>query len=243
MRKFLVIFTSLVVLCLAAAIVYTAVIYQPDEQLQGKLEDILLDELPGWEVKDMDLAESEEMQERVAQILNYTQAIYRTYRRGSTEVGVYVGYWAPKTMPVRQVNAHTPDVCWVLNGWSVEDRQFAVAYEAQGDSLRPAEVRQMEKQNHTLYVAYWHVIGDRTYVNRSVNIWNRMQPIQSLFRYGLHQQEAQFFIRISSNRPLDEIWDDAGFQQIIEPLKAMALQLPEPPADAPLAESSVAALN
>lgn len=227
MRKLLVIVTALVVFSVIGALTYTTLFYHPVERFQDKLDDVLVSELPGWEVKDLDLAESEEMQELVARILNYTQAIFRSYNRGDTEVGVYVGYWAPKMMPVRQVQAHTPDICWVHNGWEVADSQFARTFQAQGDPLRPAEVRQMEKQGHTMYVAYWHVIGDRTYVNRIVGTWDRFDPIKSFFRFGLHQQEEQFFIRISSNRPLDQIWNDPGFQAIIEPLKEMALSLPK----------------
>lgn len=228
MRKILAIIASVVVLCVGAALVYTTFFYNPKVHLKGELDEILLSELPGWTVENLDLADSEEMQERVAQILNYTQAIFRSYRRGDTQVGVYVGYWAPKTMPVRQVQAHTPDICWVRNGWGVGDSQFAVTFQAQGDPLRPAEVRQMQKQGHTMYVAYWHIIGERTYVNRVVGTWDRFDPIKSLFRFGLHQQEEQFFIRISSNRPLEQIWNDPDFQQIVEPLKEMALALPPP---------------
>lgn len=228
MRKLLVVVTALVVLSVFGALAYTTFFYHPVERFQDTLEETLISELPGWEVKDLDLAESEEMQERVAQILNYTQAIFRSYRQGDTEVGVYVGYWAPKMMPVRQVQAHTPDICWVRNGWEVADSQFAATFQAQGDTLRPAEVRQMEKQGHTMYVAYWHIIGDRTYVNRIIGTWDRLDPIKSFFRFGLHQQEEQFFIRVSSNRPLSQIWNDPGFQAIIEPLKEMALSLPQP---------------
>lgn len=228
MRKIIVILGLAVFACVACALVYTTYFYHPEVHLEGKLEEKLLSELPGWQVEDLDLAASEEMQERVAQILNYTQALFRSYTRGDVQVGVYIGYWAPKMMPVRQVQAHTPDICWVRNGWDVADSEFAVAFQSQGEPLRPAEVRQMHKQGHVQYVAYWHIIGERTYVNRSVGTWDRLDPIKSLFRFGLHQQEEQFFIRVSSNRPLQEIWNDPDFQQIIEPLKELALHLPLP---------------
>lgn len=229
MRKIIVILGLVVVLAVAGSMLYTTYFYHPEAHMKGKLEEILVSELPGWRVEDLDLASSEEMQERVAQILNYSQALFRSYTRGDVQVGVYVGYWEPKMMPVRQVQAHTPDVCWVRNGWELTDGQYAVLFKAQGDPLRPAEVRELQKQGHVQYVAYWHIIGERTYVNRTGTDgqWDRLDPIKSLFRFGLHQQEEQFFIRISSNRPLDQIWDDPDFQQIIEPLKEMALSLPE----------------
>lgn len=241
MQKIIAILASVVFLSVALALGYTTFIYQPEIRMQGKLEDKLLSELPGWKVEDLDLATSEEMQERVAQILNYSQAIFRSYTRGDTQVGVYVGYWEPKMMPVRQVHAHTPDVCWVLNGWEMTDKQFAVAFQAQGEPLPPAEVRELQKQGHIQYVAYWHVIGDRIYVNRVVDTWNRLQPVGFLFRFGLHQQEEQYFIRVSSNRPLQQIWNDPDFQQIIEPLKELALTLPPEPE--PVPQNTVAVLQ
>src|SRR5690606_8770484 len=130
----------------------------------------------------------EEMQNRVEEILNYTEALFREYSRGDTEFSVYIGYWEPRRMPVRLVQAHTPDICWVRNGWTVAGMEESVRLNCQGQPLRPTESRVMTKGAHTIYVYYWHVVGDNIYVNRIVGTWDRLDPIKSLFRFGLHQQ-------------------------------------------------------
>ncbi|MGE9294955.1 MAG: exosortase-associated EpsI family protein [Puniceicoccales bacterium] len=194
------------------------------------LEDKILAENECWEVEDQPLAATEGMQEHVEGILNFSEFTYRTYRRGDTEISVYVAYWEPRKMPVRQVQSHTPDICWVRNGWNMLDKEYSVEYEVDGQPLFPAEIRSLDNSTgHTEYVAYWHVLGDQIYVNRTKpGQWDRWDPFKTLMKFGLHQQKEQFFVRINSNRPINEIWGLPIMQEIMRDLAELTLI---PPAD------------
>lgn len=234
MRQFFLIFASLVAFGSFLALGYTAVIYQPAVHMEGELAERLPSQFEGWKVEDQPLAETEAQEEYVEGILNFTQAVYRTYERGDTTIGVYVAYWAPKTMAVRLVQSHTPDICWVRNGWDMhgDESQYAVSCKIEDRPLFPAEMRTLEKNSHIEHVAYWHVLGDEIYVNRTqAGQWDRWDPIKTLFKFGLHQQKEQFFVRINSNKPIAEIWDLPVMQEILADLAEIALAPPETPAE------------
>lgn len=233
MRKALVIFALTVALFLGTALAYQLLLWEPEQRKTAPLAEALPAELPGWTTQDLRLADSEEMEARVEGILNFSEAIFRTYSKAGIDLAVYVAYWEPRKMPVRLVQAHTPDICWVRAGWEVEDSRYSVPLTAMGVPLKPAEYRVMTKDPALQYVYYWHVVGDEIYINRSIGVWDRWDPIKSLFRFGLNQQQEQFFIRVSSNRPLDEIWQDPDVQSVMHNLAELALakpdvQLPEP---------------
>jgi len=223
MRKFLVIIGFLCIAFLGAALAYQQMLWSPEQQKNVVLAEAIPASFEGWQVKDLELAESEEMQDRVESILQFTDAIFRTYERDGTEISVYIAYWAPRTMPVRMVQAHTPDICWVRNGWQVADSAYSVELECAGTELKPAEFRVMTKDPALQYVYYWHVIGNEIYVNRIVGTWDRWDPVKSLFRLGLNQQREQFFVRVGSNRPFSEIWGTPIMDEIMGDLAELAL--------------------
>lgn len=229
MRKIILITVCVVLAGVIGANTYNHFFFHPEQTLEGNLNDKIPSELPGWEIRDLPLAESEEMQNRVEGILNYSEALFREYRRGDTEFSVYIGYWEPRRMPIRLVQAHTPDICWVRNGWEVKDMEESLQLTCQGMPLMPTESRIMGRDAFTIHVYYWHVVGEDIYVNRIIGTWDRLDPIKSLFRFGLHQQQEQFFIRISSNRPLAEIWNDPDIQTIVAGLADLAIKTTEMP--------------
>lgn len=230
MKKAFLLFGLVIALASGLALAYTAMFYSPAKTMSGQLEDRLPGAFDGWTVTDRELAESEEMQEHVEKILNFSQALFRSYERAGTTISVYVAYWEPKMMPVRQVQSHTPDVCWVRSGWEMVDQDFSVSCQIDETKLFPYEGRALKKNGHTEYVAYWHVLGDHIYVNRTKpGQWDRWDPIKTLFKYGLHQQREQFFVRISSNRPIKEIWDLPLMQEILRDLAEISLTPLEAP--------------
>lgn len=225
MRKALICLSTLVALFIGGALIYQTLLWEPEQNMDIELSEAVPQELPGWEIEDHELAESEEMQDRVEDILNFSKALFRSYSKDDTEIAVYIAYWEPRKMPVRMVQAHTPDICWVRNGWEVADSEYSVALSADGIPLKPAEFRVMTRDPAPLqYVYYWHTVGDRIYVNRTIGSWDRWDPIKSLFKFGLKQRREQFFIRLSSNRPFSEIWNDPDFQIILKDLADLAIK-------------------
>jgi len=220
-----------VALLSCGALSYTQFFYAPPRTLDAQLSEKLPVDFEGWTVENRPIAATEGMQEHVEGVLNFSDFVYRVYKRGGTEISVYVAYWEPRKMPVRQVQAHTPDICWVRNGWTIKEKKFDVDFEVAGQPLFPAEVRALDYNGQTQYVAYWHVLGDKIYVNRTrPGEWDRWDPFKTLFRFGLHQQKEQFFVRINSNRPIEEIWDTPIMNEITEDLAALTLTPPNTPA-------------
>lgn len=224
MRKALIVLSAAVILFLGGALLYQQLIWNPGQTLEVDLTKAVPEELPGWKVEDLELADSEEMRDRVEDILNFSQALFRTYTQGDLTVAVYIAYWEPRKMPVRQVQAHTPDICWVRNGWQVAGSEYDVLLNAGTIPLKPAEFRIMTKDPVLQYVYYWHTVGDHIYVNRSIGSWDKWDPIKSLFKFGLNQKREQFFIRLSCNRPFNEVWDNPDFQIILKDLAKLAIE-------------------
>jgi hypothetical protein len=122
-----------------ALVTYTALRPLPPPTLTQPLTSVIPDQIPGWVVKDLPIAETEEMKKAVDEILNYDDAVYRNYNQGQTTISVYVAYWKPGKMSPRLIAAHTPDVCWVNNGWKCTARDFAypISLELGAKSLEP----------------------------------------------------------------------------------------------------------
>ena len=81
------------------------------------LKTTLPREVPGWEVDDKALGETEAVHAAVDKWLRLDDFVFRSYSRGRVHFDVYVAYWGPGKMPVQMVASHTPDRCWTENGW------------------------------------------------------------------------------------------------------------------------------
>lgn len=95
----------------------------PPRTFQGSVKDLLPDpELvarAGWKVDFQPIADTPEMKAKVDELLNYDDAVFTVYTKGSERLSVYIAYWAPGKMSHRLVAGHTPDVCWVGAGWRI----------------------------------------------------------------------------------------------------------------------------
>ena len=225
LRLALVITGGLMLLTLAFGLVHQAIFFDPEPSFEGDLKDRIATDVPGWESQEVELADTPEMLRTTESLLNFTQAFSWQYSRRGTVFSVYVGYWAPKTMAVREVQAHTPDVCWLKNGGERLSKTHGVKLAAKGRPLFPAEHRIIDMGNGPIHTYFWHVVGNRVYVT-DVNTpgkWNKWDPVISLFTFGLKQETEQFMVRVSSRTPLDAIWNDPGIQEIMADLADLAI--------------------
>lgn len=87
----------------------------------GSVKDLLPtpEEVPGWTVQYLPIADTPEMQAKVNELLNYDDAVYAVYTKGTERISIYIAYWMPGKMSERLIAAHTPDVCWVGQGWKI----------------------------------------------------------------------------------------------------------------------------
>jgi hypothetical protein len=194
------------------------------------LEKLVPAAVPGWDVQERDMGETELVREQVIKILRYDGAFFRTYRQGNTEVGVYVAYWKPGVIDPIDAAIHSPDLCWVNAGWREERHDYASRLDdGAGRSLKIAQFRDFSTAAGVHQeVVFWHLMGGKLsgYVLGPSSRWRERQPV--LWRsqldtwFGFRQRE-QFFIRISTNRTIAELTASPLWPEIMRGLAPTGL--------------------
>lgn len=83
----------------------------------------------------------------------------------------------------------------------------------------------MSKDGVTEYVAFWHRVGDDVVSYRTQGKPPWYAALGDMLRRGLDQRQEQFFIRISSNRPIEEWPEMEAYRQVVARLPLTATKL------------------
>jgi len=173
-------------------------------------------DVAGWHGEDRPLAGTEALADAVKSTLDYDEAILRCYRKGSQEFTVYIAYWQPGKTASRDVAFHIPDKCWVSVGWKRAAADYDFRRALDGRPLAPAQYREFEQAGELQHVIYWHIFNGRAIVYNPDGSPSDLSMVTDLLRRGLRQKGEQYFIRIASSTPLDELWTDPGFRRVLE---------------------------
>ena len=177
-----------------------------EQRFKKKLIELLPPADSEWKSEIMPLADSVESQKRIANILNYDEAVYaHYYGPNECRVSFYMAYWAPGTSTPRQVASHIPDVCWVNAGWKVKPIPEFSTQESDSIAIRSAQRRVFIIHDRIEYVWFWHLDGGRS-VEYDENQTLGVKVRAALDRKFLKRKE-QILIRISSNRNLNSLID------------------------------------
>ena len=182
--------------------------------------------LPGWSVEELPVGPTELDRTVISQCLNYDELIYRRYYSARGSFCLYAAYWAPQRMSPCAVGIHTPDGCWMLSGWTCEASSFSWKSRLGDKELLPAQYRIFrDAVGRVQQVVYWHLVGGKPFDGDY-----RIDGSRSILGYWkgvlLHHaggNTEQYFIRLSSERPFEEIWDDPGFRSLMESLARLCL--------------------
>ena len=223
MKKLLFIFAAAALLGGLSLRVYFALVPPPEPTLDDLLSDIVPEELNGWKIIDQDMAESPESSERISDFLNFDDALFRIFKKGDTFVGLYIAYWLPGKASYRWAGAHTPDTCWVQNGWTRLDRKYSIPFQNEETPFQPAEFGIYEKDGSTQNVYFWHLVGGEAFGYEQEGGHNIFAALLDIKKHGLNLRDEQFFIRLSSNKKIEELKKIGGFNQILDSLNEIGL--------------------
>jgi exosortase len=197
--------------------------HQPFRTTSGSVPDLaalLPDPPPGW------TAQTTRNLDQYSEILHTHTLVERIYSAGpgpeSAHLTLYLAYWRPGQAPVSLVDAHTPDACWPGTGWESqpvpsERAVLAIA----GRTLPLAECRLFSHNGFQTHVWYWHLFGGRPLT--IVDPYSAMRLLRLTWRYGFGEEKDQLFVRVSSNRPWQEIASQPALGKFIANLEALGL--------------------
>lgn len=189
-------------------------------------------QLTGWTGRDVPLGATEFVANEVEKVLNYDEVVNREFTRSGENFGVYVAYWGAGKMPTRLVASHTPDRCWTENGMRCVEMKFKQPANFEGAALQPAEWRRFEsaRGGKPVYVLYWHLVEGRLYDygDRFNDVPSPLLWWKDAVQQAFLGSREQYFIRITSSEPLENLWSDPGFAEILRGLGRLGLAVKPP---------------
>jgi len=223
MKKFILLLGIAILLIALGLRAYFAFVPPPEATLHQALAEIIPSELSGWQIKDMDMAESPESSVRIANFLNFDDAIFRLFKTDDTFVGLYIAYWSPGKTSYRWAGTHTPDTCWVQNGWTCMRREYSIPFQHEAAAFEPAEFGIYEKNGLSQNVYFWHLVGGSAFGYEQQGGHNIFGALIDIKHHGLDLRQEQFFIRLSSNKTIEELNRMPEFSSILDGLSAIGL--------------------
>jgi hypothetical protein len=230
-RKAVLAFSGPLLLAAASLAILPPLFSDTSRRITRPLAEQVPETVTGWRVETLNVAESAEMRDRVERLLRYDDVVFRSYRRGASEVQIYAAYWRPGTVPYGQAGVHTPDTCWVNAGWSMDAKVNAREFRCGNQLMKPSEWRVFSHGGHPLYVLFWHLVGEDVHTYEQYGwrdgVGGVIDRLPNFFRdvrrYGLNLAREQMFLRISSNVPFETLFEDPAFVALLETLKPLQI--------------------
>jgi len=190
------------------------------------LQQVLPTTLTGWSSRSVPLGPTEAEGGAVEQILRFDDVYFREFASPLGTVTVYVAYWNPGKMPVQLVASHTPDRCWVEGGWASAQQRHENRIRSRAENLRPGEWRIFTAPNQQrLHVQFWQLVGRDNY-----DFWEKTNQVPSAWRWWreaskqiFRSPEEQYFFRLTSVRPFEELAGDPGWEEMLRSLAKLGL--------------------
>lgn len=206
--------------------------------INRSLEELLPERIPGWQSTNVPLSQTPEGEERVLAVLDLDDVFCRQYTKGDTEIMVYVAYWYPGSEPYSSVAIHNPDSCWVIAGWDVLERESNRSVELAGYSLKEHEYGVYLKDGNEVEVLFWHLLGGEPNKYIKHMLWTssgldsfkrQFYFIFNMYQMGFDLGQDQLFVRVSSNKPFEEIEESGELQEILSALEGLGLNKADAP--------------
>lgn len=237
MKRFLLICMAVgLALILSTGLVFAFLVPDVAPTIDRSLEEILPERIPGWQSTNVPLSQTPEGEERVLDVLDLDDVFCRQYTKGDTEIMVYVAYWYPGSEPYSSVAIHNPDSCWVIAGWDVLERESNRSIELADFPLKEHEFGIYRKEGNEVHVLFWHLLGGEPnkyikhmlWTSSGVDSFKRQfYFIFNMYQMGFDLGQDQLFIRISSNKPFEEVEKSGELEEILSALDGLGLTKPD----------------
>ncbi len=201
------------------------------EHPEGYLEKCIPAEIGKMSGVDKPLGETEEVVRASEKILSVSQFLHREYTLSNgISFTLYISYWGKNKQTIHQASTHTPDRCWVKNGWTNDMSKLAekVSLRALSESLRPASYREYTIEadsSQRRYVYFWFVVDGKVYdFKMSQNYMsNPFLLIKNAVSNAMKGSPEMFFVRIDSAFKFEHFKDNPDFKALLEKLGNMIL--------------------
>jgi exosortase len=193
---------------------------QPRPGEMPPLASLLPDAPAGW------AAQTTEGLDQFSGVLRTHDLVERVYApnggQSETRLTLYVAYWKPGEASVTQVDAHTPDACWPGTGWESKPvPEERVDLSVDGRLLPTAERRLFAHDRFETNVWFWHLYGGHPL--EFVDPYSALRLLKLSLRYGFRRPKDQLFVRISSNKPWDEVSESPVMRQFMGKMEPLGL--------------------
>ncbi|MCD8284289.1 MAG: exosortase-associated EpsI family protein [Opitutae bacterium] len=237
MRKIILAISAIIVVVVAAITIYAKWFTDTEQHFTGVLSEIVPAELPGWQVEEVSLAESQGEINQVEKTLRFDQYASRRYKKGGLEITFYAAYWRPGERSPIDAGGHNPDSCWVNFGWTRTQREYSVAgTKVNGREFQPYEFGVYEKEGVQIPVMFWHLLNGKPHSYNDHRdgwkdgiagvIFRFPKRIEDLRRLGLNQRREQLFIRISfTGQQFDAVLANPDFADFMEKIDGLGIFL------------------
>ncbi|MDB2499867.1 EpsI family protein [bacterium] len=194
-----------------------------DNQVERKLNFKHLAEVhfDNWLVEELPMAESLVVQEAMDEYLNYDDGIHMEFSNGEIRFNLFVTYWAAGKMDPRSVHGHTPDVCWVRAGWTIQEGTNDDIVQIGSNPVMGSNRRIMDYKGQKSLVYFWHFVDGKPYSFHNFTrppIWSFLSDLRN---YGLNLKREQVFCRISFERKDEDQISDASLNEVYEVLEKL----------------------
>lgn len=223
-------------LVMSTGLVFAFLVPDVAPTVDGSLEELLPSRILGWQSTNVPLSQTPEGEERVLAVLDLDDVFSRQYRKHDTEIMVYVAYWYPGSEPYSSVAIHNPDSCWVIAGWDVLERESNRSVEMAGYPLKEHEFGIYRKGGDEVEVLFWHLLGGEPNKYIKHMLWTtsgldsfkrQFYFIFNMYQMGFDLGQDQLFVRISSNKPFEELEESGELEEVLSALEGLGLSKPK----------------
>lgn len=216
------------------AIGYTPKSHEIVAKPAGHMDALIPHNPPGWNSEEVPLGQTEEVARAAEKILATTEHFSRRYISDdkTRSFTVYISYWARGLADPRLAASHTPDRCWVSNGWKnyLDKAKYEYPVKIDGKDFIPAYYRELSVDtiggSNYRYVIFWHTVdGERYDYGTGNTMFNAgaYNYIRNIFVSNFGTPPEQYFIRVDSDIPIEKLMPDKGFKEVLSGLGKLVL--------------------